>query len=186
MVCVAARAAIRGFPDLEAGSSLVSVEPPHAHSYLHKSRNARFRRISPSPPDAGRRRGLGRGGAFCSDSPLSSSLPTRSSRGERELVQIPMPMLLDIPLKRKICRADVRSSFVPISSMVHIGTDRPILGVIGGVLPAHTPIAPPEPHRSLTVDNIVIYGEAPGKLRCGPPDGLVQGLEESMTRDWAV
>ena len=44
-----------------------------AHWYLHKSANARLRSISPSPPDAGRRRGPGRGGAFCWDSPLSSS-----------------------------------------------------------------------------------------------------------------
>src|SRR5205823_10795798 len=38
---------------------------------------------SPSPPQK-RRRGLGRGGRFSSVSPLSSSLPARSSRGERE------------------------------------------------------------------------------------------------------
>src|SRR2546430_12275332 len=38
---------------------------------------------SPSPPQK-RRRGPGRGGRLLSLSPLSSSLPVRSSRGERE------------------------------------------------------------------------------------------------------
>jgi len=40
----------------------------------------------PSPPDAGRRRGTGRGGAFGLDSRLSRTLPTRSLWGERDLV----------------------------------------------------------------------------------------------------
>ena len=39
--------------------------------------------FSPSLPDAGGRRGLGRGGAFSRMTPLSGSLPARSSRGER-------------------------------------------------------------------------------------------------------
>ena len=41
--------------------------------------------------------------------------------------------------------------------------------------PAHTSAASPEPHRSLTVDNNVIYGEAPVRLRRGPREGRVQG-----------
>ena len=56
-----------------------------SHWYLHKSANARLRSISPSPPDARRRRGPGRGGAFCWDSPLSSSHSSLAGREERPL-----------------------------------------------------------------------------------------------------
>jgi len=38
------------------------------------SRNARWRSLSPSPPDAGRRRGTGRGCGSCSDSPFFRAL----------------------------------------------------------------------------------------------------------------
>ena len=44
----------------------------------------------PSPPDAGRRRGTGRGGAFGLDSRLSRTLPTRSLWGERDLEAAPI------------------------------------------------------------------------------------------------
>src|SRR5512135_383426 len=54
-----------------------------AHWYLHKSGKARFLGLSPSPPDAGRRRGPGRGGAFV-EIPLSPTLSPLVPRGERE------------------------------------------------------------------------------------------------------
>src|SRR5436309_10712453 len=44
--------------------------------------------FSPSPPDAGRRRGLGRGGAFTLDAPLLGPLPTRPSWGEEVTSQV--------------------------------------------------------------------------------------------------
>ena len=45
-------------------------------------------RFSPSPPDAGRRRGLGRGGAITLDSPPLGPLPTRPSWGEEVTPQV--------------------------------------------------------------------------------------------------
>src|ERR1019366_6904347 len=43
-----------------------------------------FKGFSPSPPDAGRRRGPGRGGRYIKSLPLPAPSPPLSSRGERE------------------------------------------------------------------------------------------------------
>ena len=67
----AGRCAAGKFIAFEHASKTVRVEAEEillalgrTHWYLHKSGNALFSRLFPSPPDAGRRRGLGRGGLF--------------------------------------------------------------------------------------------------------------------------
>ena len=61
--------------DHGAGGSVNCQTGGLTHAGTVTPRNARWRSLSPSPPDAGRRRGKGRGGAFGLDSPLSSSRP---------------------------------------------------------------------------------------------------------------
>ena len=43
--------------------------------------------------------------------------------------------------------------------------------------PAHSAIASPEPRRSTSYSDKRYYGETPGRLRCGPQDGLVPVAE---------
>src|SRR5438128_12617748 len=64
-------------------SDLAKVGPASRQYCLASSLLGQQQRFSsPSPPQK-RRRGSGRGGRFSSVSPLSNSLPARSSRGER-------------------------------------------------------------------------------------------------------
>ena len=62
----------------------------------------------------------------------SARVRSREGRCWVGVVSEETPILLGTPLRMKTRWEGAQSSFVPITSMVHIGTNRAIFGVMGG------------------------------------------------------
>jgi hypothetical protein len=101
------------------------------------------------------------------------------------------PISFGTPLRMKTHWAASQSSFVPISSMAHIGTNRVIFGVVGGIEPPdclylqNITGIPREPRRSTSVSRTEVLrggsGGARGRVGC-----RVGGIEGQEARVFEV